>query len=213
MILDVDGTLVDSNDAHAHAWAQSMKHEGSDVPYEEVRCEIGMGSDKLLPNTVGVQKDSPEGKRLTKGWEEIFKSDYLPNLKAFPGSKALLQRMRSQGLKLVVASSTEASLLKSLLEIADATGLIRDKTSSSDAKQSKPDPDIVQAALDNLEMPPNQAVMLGDTPYDVEAASRAGVSIITLRCGGWSDKDLAGAIAIYDDPADLLAHYDSSPLA
>src|SRR3954466_10943698 len=112
VILDVDGTLVDSNDAHALAWVEAMRKGGHDVPYEKVRRLIGMGSDKLLPNTIGVQKDSPEGKELTKLWEDIFKTDYLPQIKAFPGAHDLLVKLHDTGKRMVVASSAEESILK-----------------------------------------------------------------------------------------------------
>jgi phosphoglycolate phosphatase-like HAD superfamily hydrolase len=120
--------------------------------------------------------------------------------------------MRDEGLKLVVASSAKEDELTPLLEKAGTADLIEKKTSSDDAENSKPDPDIVKAALDRSGLAPDEVVMLGDTPYDIEAASRAGVRAVALRSGGWKDRDLSGAIAAYDDPADLLAHYDSSPL-
>ena len=103
--------------------------------------------------------------------------------------------------------------MEPLLELAGATDLIESKTSTDDADASKPSPDIVGAALERLNLPKENVVMIGDTPYDVEAAGRAGVALIGLRCGGWDDAGLEGAMAIYDDPADLLAHYDASPLA
>ena len=115
--------------------------------------------------------------------------------------------------RLVVASSAKEDELKELIKIAGAEEFIEDKTSSSDAENSKPDPDIVQAALDELGLAPDEVIMLGDTPYDVEAAARAGIKTIGLRSGGWQDADLRGAEAVYADPADLLARYDSSPLA
>ena len=136
----------------------------------------------------------------------------MPQLKAFPDTDRLLQHMRDNGLKLVVASSAEADELEALLDIAGATGLVEARTSSSDAENSKPDPDIVQVALDNLGYPAEEVVMLGDTPYDIEAAGKAGLDVIAVRCGGFSEQQLAGAIAIYDAPADLLARYDTSPL-
>jgi phosphoglycolate phosphatase-like HAD superfamily hydrolase len=116
-------------------------------------------------------------------------------------------------LRLVVASSATEEELRGLLKVCGADEFIEGKTSSNDAERSEPDPDIVQAALKDVALPPSDVLMLGDTPYDVEAAGRAGVPVIGLRCGGWDDAGLAGAAAVYEDPADLLAHYDSSPLA
>ena len=212
MILDIDGTLVDSNDAHARAWVEALAEEGIEVAFEKVRPLIGMGGDKLLPRVSGLEEDGPRGKRIGERRGEIFKARYLPGLKAFPATRELLVTMRERGLKLVVATSAKEDELKPLLKIAGVADLIEEKTSSDDAENSKPDPDIVKAALDESGLSADEAVMIGDTPYDIEAASRAGLKVIAFRSGGWNDAELARAIAIYDGPADLLAEYDSSPL-
>jgi HAD superfamily hydrolase (TIGR01509 family) len=212
VILDVDGTLVDSNDAHARAWVEALAEHGVQVPFEKIRPLIGMGGDKLLPEVSSFEEDTPEGERISKRRSEIFKERYLPKLKPFPSTRELLKRMRDEGLKLVVASSAKEDELNPLLKIAGADDLIKEKTSSDDAENSKPDPDIVKAALDSSGLSPDEVVMMGDTPYDIESASRAGVRVVAVRSGGWKDSDLSGAVAIYDGPADLLAHYDSSPL-
>src|SRR5262249_25534339 len=140
------------------------------------------------------------------------KTRYLPHLRPTPGAPALLRHMREKGLRLVVATSAKADILGPLLRICGAADLVHGKTSSDDVSHSKPDPDIVQAALGGAGRPPAQVVMLGDTPYDIESAGRCGVGVIAFRCGGWGDPQLQGALAVYEDPADLLAHYDSSPL-
>jgi HAD superfamily hydrolase (TIGR01549 family) len=204
VILDVDGTLVDSNDAHAHAWVEALAEQGINVEFEKVRSLIGMGGDKLLPEVSGISEETEQGKLVSERRSEIFKEKYLPHLKAFPKTRELLERMRDEGLKLVVASSAKKDELKALLKIARADDLIEDKTSSDDAENSKPDPDIVKAALEAIGLSPDAVVMIGDTPYDIESASKAHVRVIAVRSGGWSDEDLKGAIAIYDDPADLL---------
>ncbi|HEX8600339.1 MAG TPA: HAD family hydrolase [Chloroflexia bacterium] len=211
-ILDVDGTLVDSNDAHIRSWQGALSQHGYNCTYEEIRRLIGMGSDNLLPNAVGVEKDTPEGKRLSDAWGEIFERDYLPNLKAFPRTREMLLALKEHGLKLVAASSAKGDMLEKLLEIAGATDLLEDSTSADDAENSKPAPDIVEAALKKVGLEAGEVLMLGDTPYDIEAASKLGIGTIGLRCGGWDDEGLKGAVAIYDDPADLLAHLDDSPL-
>jgi HAD superfamily hydrolase (TIGR01509 family) len=212
VILDVDGTLVDSNDAHAQAWVDALAEHDIQVGFEKVRPLVGMGGDKLLPEVSGIEEDTPEGERISKRRGEIFKQRYLPTLKAFPSTRELLQRMRNEGLKLVVASSAKEDELNPLLKIAGADGLVEEKTSSDDAENSKPDPDIVKAALDGSGLAPDEVLMLGDTPYDIESASGAGVGVVAFRCGGWEDADLSGAIAIYDGPADLLSNYESSPV-
>jgi len=213
VLFDIDGTLVDSNDAHAWAWVEAFAENNVRVEFVKVRRAIGMGGDKLMPEVSGVEEDSPLGQRVSKRRREIFKTKYLPKLKPFPGSRELVAEVKTRRLKAVAASSAKRDELKALLEIAGAEALFDDMTSSDDAEQSKPEPDIVHAALKKAGAPAREAVMIGDTPYDVEAAGRAGVAIIALRCGGWSDPDLKGAAAIYNDPADLLARIDSSPLS
>ena len=213
VILDVDGTLVDSNDAHATAWIEAMAENGYKVPFDKVRPLIGMGGDKVLPETLGIQKESEEGKRISQRRKEIFKERFLPGLHAFPGAKELLEQMRKRGLKLTVASSADKDELQPMLNLVGAADLIEEETSSKDAKQSKPDPDVMQVTLKRAGLPSDRMLMFGDTAYDIEAAKKVNVGTIAFRSGGWSDSDLAGAIAIYDGPGDLLEHYDDSPLA
>ena len=211
VILDVDGTLVDSNDAHAHAWVEALAEHGLDIPFERVRPLIGMGGDKVLPGLTGEAKDSPLGTAVSERRAAIFRERYIPRLRAFPGARALLEQMKTGGLALVVASSATEDELATLLAIAGAADLVEETTSADDAERSKPDPDIVAAALRATRCPPAAVLMLGDTPYDIEAAAKAGVGTVALRCGGWPDERLADAVALYDDPADLLARYDESP--
>ncbi len=212
VILDVDGTLVDSNHAHALAWQEALAQNGFDVPLEMITPLIGMGADKLLPAAVGLEAESEIGKQISKRRGKIFKSKYLPTITAFPRTQDLLKRMKTEGLKLAVASSAEKDELEPLLKVAGAEGLIEEKASSDDAENSKPDPDIINAALRLLGCPQEQVVMLADTQYDVEAAKKAGIPMIALRSGGRSDAQLKGALGIYDDSADLLKHFDQSPL-
>jgi HAD superfamily hydrolase (TIGR01509 family) len=210
VIFDIDGTLVDSNDAHAQSWVDTFAETDYDVPFNVVRPLIGMGADKLLPRTVGIAHESEEGKKLVKRRSEIFRERYLPKLKAFQGARELVSRVRSDGLKPIVATSAKDQELKGLLKAARVDDLMEEKATASDAKKSKPDPDIVHAAIDESDIPPSDLIMIGDTPYDIEAAARAGVRTIAFRCGGWTDDALKRAAEIYDGPADLLAHYDSS---
>lgn len=212
VILDVDGTLVDSNDAQAQSWAEAMADYGYYVSPEKIRPLIGMGGDKVLPATLGMQKDTEDGQKISARRKHIFFQRFLPSLHPFPGAKELIQYMREHGLNVAVASSAESDELRALLDLVGASDLIEEKSSSQDAPQSKPDPDIVSATLHKMSLPTNEVLMLGDTPYDIEAAGRAGIYTIALRCGGWDDTRLSKATAIYNDPADLLQHYDTSPL-
>ena len=213
VIFDIDGTLVDSNDAHAQSWVDTFAEAGYDVPFDVVRPLIGMGADQLLPKTIGVKHDSDEGNKLIRRRSEIFRKKHLPNLRPLGGSRALVLRVRSDGLKPIVATSAKNEELKSLLEAAKVADLMEEKATASDAKRSKPDPDIVEAAIEEAGIAPENLVMIGDTPYDIEAAARANVRAIAFRSGGWSDEALRGAVEIYDGPADLLANYDTSLLA
>jgi HAD superfamily hydrolase (TIGR01509 family) len=213
VLFDVDGTLVDSNDAHAAAWVKAFTEFDITVDPALVRRCIGMGGDKLMPAVSGIAEDSAEGKRIAAARREIFTKDFLARLKPFAGAAELVAALKGCGFTSVAASSASKEDLKALLAVAHVEALMDDKTSSDDAEESKPDPDIIIAALKRAKASPPEAIMIGDTPYDVEAAQRAGVKAIAFRCGGWSDADLIGAIAIYDGPWDLLARLADSPLA
>jgi HAD superfamily hydrolase (TIGR01509 family) len=212
ILLDMDGTLVDSNDAHAQAWQRAFADNGEPVSYGEVRQRIGMGGDNLIPSILGIEKESELGSRINARRTEIFRGEFLPHLRPFPGVRPLLERMRASGLRLVIATSSPEEELEPLIDIAGIRDLLEERTSADDAGSSKPNPDIVQAALDRLDLRPEETVMLGDTPYDIAAAGRAGLGVIAFRCGGFSDEDLAGALATYDGPTDLLERWEESPL-
>jgi HAD superfamily hydrolase (TIGR01509 family) len=178
-----------------------------------VRPLLGMGGDKLLPTVVpGLSEQEGMGQRIAQRRREVFLSTYVQTLRPAPGSRDLVRHLADMGLRLVVASSAKREELAALLQAAQVADLLTETTTSDDADDSKPAPDIVQVALRKLGMPPTDAVMLGDTPYDIESAGKAGVRTIAFRCGGSDDTRLRGACAIFDDPADLLAHYVSSPL-
>ena len=213
VILDVDGTLVDSNDAHARAWIDAFSEFGITVAYDAVRRSIGMGGDKLMPEVSGISESSELGQRISSRRGEIFRQRYLPAIAAFPRTRELIERFLADGLALAVASSAKEDELEPLLQRAGVADLVRQRTSSDDADESKPDPDIVLAALRHAGVNRQRAVMLGDTPYDVAAARRAGLEIVGLECGGWTREALAGAVAVYRDPAELLVRYDESPFA
>ena len=212
VLLDVDGTLIDSNDAHAYAWVDAIAESGRRVDFLSARPLVGMGADKVLPALIGISADSPEGEKVVAVRGEIFRRDYLPRLRPTRGAQRLLEWLRDDGLQLVVATSARAEELEGLLQVAGASRLIDDASSSADADRSKPDPDIVQAALAKAGCRPDEAIFIGDTPYDVAAGNHAGVPVIALRCGGWwTDRSFHGAVAIYDDPEDLVENYLLSP--
>lgn len=204
LLLDVDGTLIDSNRAHANAWTDALRDHGVSVDVAEVRRRIGMGADKLLA-AFGVDEDSTLGESIKQQKKKIFDRT-LPRLQATPGARSLVEYLRSQGITLVIATSADEQETSALLQRAGVDDLIPRRVSKDAAPSSKPAPDIVKAALIQSGARPRDAVMVGDTPYDIKAASRAGIGTIALRCGGyWTDDDLRGALAILDDPGALLA--------
>ena len=214
VLIDIDGTLLDSNDAHADAWVRVLQRHGHDVPFARVRALIGKGGDKLFSETIGIDDDCDEGRQLSEDRRALFRDTMLADLQPTRGARALLERLRDDGLQLVIATSAGGDELDALLKQAGVADLIHAATSSSDADHSKPDPDIVQAALDKAGLDARDAVMIGDTPYDIESAGKAGVRTIALRCGGWwDDAAFADAAAIYADPAALLDGLNESPLA
>jgi HAD superfamily hydrolase (TIGR01509 family) len=212
VLFDVDGTLVDSNDAHAHAWIEAFGEQGVTIAFAPVRRCIGMGGDKLMPEVSGIEEDSPLGKVIARRRGEIFKERFLRALHPFRDAQRLLSALKERGYTMVAASSAKQDELEPLLQIAGAAGVMDGATSADDAASSKPAPDIVHAALTRANASSADALMIGDTPYDIEAARRADVAVIAFRCGGWNDSDLSGARAIYDGPWDLLARLDDSPL-
>lgn len=216
VILDIDGTLVLSNDAHAKAWVETFAEFGYQVEFEQVRPLIGMGGDRIIPKFApGLSDKEGKGKELSDRRKELFLHKFSPSLVPANGARQLIEKMRSQGLRLIIASSAKSQTLSVLLKAAGVDDLLSqdEATTSSDAETSKPEPDIVRVALSRLNVPPQDTIMLGDTPYDIESANQAGVSVIAFRCGGFDNTQLENAIAIYNDPADLLAQYEHSPLA
>ena len=216
IIFDVDGTLVDSVDLHAHAWVDAFRDYGHEVGFKEVRRQIGKGGDQLMPVFLNEKELAEKGEELEKHRGQVLKERYLPGLTAFPGVRDLFERLLADGKQIALASSAKQDELERYEQVARIEGLVHVETSSDDAERSKPHPDIFLAALQRLgDLRPEDVVVVGDTPYDAEAAGKAGLRTVGLLCGGWSEAELrqAGCIAVYRDPADLLAQYDASPLA
>lgn len=214
VLLDIDGTLLASNDAHATAWLEVLGRHGIEASPDQIRSMIGMGGDKVLDRIARIAKDSPLGEQISQERQEFFRTSLLLALEPTAGARALLLHFRDSGLRLVVATSAGQDEVAGLLRQAGVDDLIELAATSDDAGSSKPDPDIVVAALEKAGLQPSEAVLLGDTPYDVAAARAAGVATVALRCGGgWSDESFETAVAIYDDPGDLLRHYETSPFS
>ncbi|HEX7314879.1 MAG TPA: HAD family hydrolase [Pyrinomonadaceae bacterium] len=216
VIFDVDGTLVDSVDLHARAWQEAFAHFGKHFDFERVRYQIGKGGDQLMPVFLSEEELDEFGEELEEYRGALFKREYLPRVKAFNAVRELFQRVKAEGLQTALASSARSEELKTYKKLARIEDLVEEETSADDAEKSKPHPDIFEAALERLDdTRPSEAVVVGDTPYDAEAASKAGLKTIGLLSGGFPEEDLraAGCVRIYKDAADLLANYDASPLA
>jgi HAD superfamily hydrolase (TIGR01509 family) len=208
-LLDVDGTLLNSNEAHVSAWVDALREQGVEVSPERIRKLIGMGADNLLPE-LGLSDEHGPGKRAKERHDALF-SEALPGLEPLPGARALVSRLRDEGIARIVVTSSRKDELHELLKAAGVDDLIEDTVAGDATVSTKPAPDLVQAAIDRSGLPAEQLVMLGDTPYDVAAARKAGVRTVGVRSGGFRDSELQGAAAIYDDAADLLRHFDDSP--
>jgi phosphoglycolate phosphatase-like HAD superfamily hydrolase len=213
-IFDIDGTLVDSVELHAQSWHAAFEHFGKRVRLEDVRCQIGKGADQLMPVFLSHKELSDFGAALDNYRSQLFKRDYLPRVRGFSKVRELFQRLRQDHKRIVLASSAKGDELDAYKTIAGINDLVQGETSSEDAERSKPYPDIFAAALDRLgDVSDGAVIVVGDTPYDAEAAHRVNLDTIGLRSGGWSREALraAGCVAVYRDPADLLAEYEKSP--
>lgn len=214
LLFDIDGTLVDSNDQHVLAWEEAFATVGAKFDRQRLHDQIGKGTDKLVP---ALLPDLPEEeqKKLGETHGSIFKSTYLDAIKPFPSAHDLLARARASGFRLALASSASREELDHYLGLLQALEMIEVSTGKDDVKETKPAPDIFSTALSKLAgIGPQEAFVVGDTPYDMEAARTCGIPALALRSGKFPQEVLkqAGASAIYDDVAALLADYDSSPL-
>ncbi len=207
---DVDGTLIDSVDLHAKAWQEALAHFGFDVPFEQVRGQIGKGGDHLMPVFVPEDQLDRMGEQLEQYRGELFKRKYLPEVKPFPGVRDLFLRIKDDGYRVALASSANGDELESYKTLMNIGDLVDAETSSSDVESSKPSPDVFEAVMDRVKLEPDAALVIGDTPYDAIAAGRAGLRTVGVLCGGFPERDLrgAGCIDIYRDPMDLLGRFD-----
>jgi HAD superfamily hydrolase (TIGR01509 family) len=215
VIFDIDGTLIDSVDMHARAWQETFLRYGVKTDFRAVRDQIGKGGDKLMEVFLSEEQIARWGKQIEAERTELFKRQYLPQVKPFPKLRGLFERLRRDEIKIALASSAKDDELRAYKKITGIGPYLDAKTSSDDVSNSKPDPDIFLAARKKLGIDPRKIVAVGDTPYDAESAGKAGMATIGLLCGGGNPAKLraAGCVALYLDPADLLKSYDASPLA
>ena len=213
VLFDVDGTLVDSTYLHTIAWWQGFRQQGMDVPMASIHRHIGMGGDKLLDRLLPPDADEELRGAIERAHGAIF-STFWPAIRPFDAARALLQRCSESGFAVALASSAHARDLQVLRGILDAEDWIDCVTSSADASESKPSPDILRAALERLKLGPEDVVYVGDSVWDVKAAARLDIGTIGLTCGGISEAELraAGALEVYADPRSLLQSLDGSPI-
>lgn len=212
VILDLDGTLVASNDAHAMAWMEAMREAGHRrVSFERLRPLIGLGAGPLLEQAIGVDARSDAGQTLIERRRQIFTRRYLPGIRPALGVKPLLEKMHRQGLRLVLATTAGDDEAARLIKVAGVGHLLDDAVTGDDLARTYGDGDILRVALERCRSDRQQIVYVGDTPYDIEAGRRARVRVVALRCGGWADATLEGAIAIFNNPGDLHDRYARSP--
>ncbi|MBB5712636.1 HAD family hydrolase [Sphingomonas xinjiangensis] len=215
VLFDIDGTLVDSNDYHVTAWKEAFAGVGAQFDRQVIHDQIGKGTDMLVPTLLpGTDEEALE--KLGEAHGEAFKSKFLGQVKPFPMARELLQRVQQAGQQVVLASSASKAELDHYLDLLDARDIVLETTSADDVENTKPAPDIFATALKKIApLSAHEVIVVGDTPYDIEAAKKCGIATIGLRSGKFPDEALqqAGAIALYDDVAALLQDYDKSPLA
>jgi HAD superfamily hydrolase (TIGR01509 family) len=213
VLFDVDGTLVDTTYLHAVTWWEALRQGDHDVPMAIIHHAIGMGSDKILDALLGEERDRGEDGTIVAAHAALY-STYWDRLRPLPGAADLLRACKGAGQRVVLASSASERELAALRRALDADDVIDVATSASDAKESKPAPDILGVALDRAALAAAEVVLVGDSVWDIRAAARLEIPCVAVTCGGTSAEELtrAGAVAVYRDPADLLSALDTSPL-
>jgi phosphoglycolate phosphatase-like HAD superfamily hydrolase len=213
VLFDIDGTLVDSNYLHVESWARTFRDLGVDVDTWRIHRAIGLDSSKLLEELLGDRLDE-----LGDRAKELHTDHYSPlvdRLRPFHRATELLGVLAGRGTRVVLATSAPEEELVELRRVLDVEDSLHAVTSSADVETAKPEPDVIQVALDEADVPPERALMIGDARWDGIAADRAGVPFVGVLTGGISEAELreAGAIAVYSSVADLLENLDDSPIA
>ena len=214
VLFDVDGTLIDTTYLHAVSWWEALRQHDHDVPMARIHRGIGMGSDKLLDHLLGEERDRSGDEAMGTAHDVLYGA-WWERLRQLPGAADLVRAVAARDLAVVLASSAKAPELTKLRGVLGADDVITAATSSADAAESKPAPDILEAALAQSDVDPKRAVFVGDSVWDVQASTQLDIPCIGLTCGGTSGAELveAGAVTTYENPAALLAHLDDSPIA
>lgn len=213
LLFDIDGTLVDSNDFHVRAWQEVFRDAGHEFTAEIIHDQVGKGGDNLVP-TLLPDLSEEEQETLADTHGPRYRDRFMAQVKPFSGARDLLARAKEEGLTVALATSANREELEHYVRLLDAKDLIDVTTDKEDVEATKPQPDIFATAARKAGATPEQCLAIGDTPYDVLAAKRAGIGTIALLSGGFAEEDLraAGALAVYCDAADILAGWDSSPI-
>ena len=203
ILFDIDGTLVDSTYHHAIAWQRAFARHDIAIPLWRIHRTIGMGGDKLVAEVAGEEVEERHGDSLRDAWREEY-VEIKPEVAPLPGATELIRTLTHQGHRVALASSGDPEFADEALDDLDIRDHVAVLKTSEDVDGSKPEPDLIEVTLESLGSP--RAVLVGDTPYDVESAGRAGLSCICLRSGGYSEAELveAGAALVVDVPEDLL---------
>jgi HAD superfamily hydrolase (TIGR01509 family) len=211
VILDVDGTLVDTNYQHALAWYRAFRQHGVTLALWEIHRRIGMGGDQLVASLVGEGFEDRYGDDVRAAEKALYLA-MLPEVQPLPGAGQLLETLHARGHTIVLASSAKPDELQHYIELLDAQSVIDGSTDSGDVARTKPEPDLIKAALEQAGG--GDAVMVGDSTWDCEAAKRAGLETIGVLTGGFSDQELtdAGAVAVFRSLPELTENLDDTPL-
>jgi phosphoglycolate phosphatase-like HAD superfamily hydrolase len=212
VILGLEGALVDSREASTLAWLVALHDGGHDVSIDLLRHLSGVAADELLRIVGGVRADSTEGKQIMRQQERIFRTWYLPRILPFVGARRLLQRMKSDGLRIVALSGGGADTAPDLVRASGVADLLDDIVSADGEARDEALAEIIGSVISQCNCTREGIVLVGDSPYDIAAGERAGIDVIALRCGGWTDATLQGAVAVYEDHVHLLTQFQSSPL-
>jgi HAD superfamily hydrolase (TIGR01509 family) len=209
-LLDVDGTLIDANYQHALAWYRAFRQHGIVLPVWRIHRHVGMGGDQLVPALVGEKVDDEKGDEIRDTRDGLYE-ELIDEVAPLAEARELIVDLKERGFTIVLASSSPEDEIDHYLELLDARELADSWTTKDEVESTKPEPDLVRAALDKADT--DDAVMVGDTPWDIEAARKAGVETVTVITGGFSEQELreAGAAAVYESAAELRRHLDEPP--
>jgi HAD superfamily hydrolase (TIGR01549 family) len=211
-ILDIDGTLVDTNYHHAVAWYRAFRRHGVVPPLWRIHRHIGMGGDQLVEAVAGREVEEASGNAIRHSEEELY-MELIEEVEPFEGASELIGDLKRRGLSVVLASSAKSDEVDRYLDMLEARELADGWTTSADVEATKPEPDLVRAALGKAGT--EDAVMVGDTPWDAKAAARAGIETLAVLTGGFAEGELreAGAITVFESVAKLREGLDRTPLA